>query len=159
MLSMPTDDRQGMPDGATEGSSAAASTVWLRTWSALPRTAEVAKDPCAQGDRPCVQGFGCRTLETRTVEGVIMMFWYDHNMGWWGYAGMGIGMILFWALLIVGIVALIRYLSDSSRDASAAPPPTASSPEQLLADRFARGEIDEAEFQQRRAVLRDHIRH
>jgi hypothetical protein len=26
-----------------------------------------------------------------------MMFWYDHNMGWWGWAGMGIGMVLFWA--------------------------------------------------------------
>ena len=26
------------------------------------------------------------------------MFWFDHNMGWWGYAGMGAGMVLFWAL-------------------------------------------------------------
>ena len=32
-----------------------------------------------------------------------MMFWYDHDMGWWGYAGMGVGMVLFWGLIIVGI--------------------------------------------------------
>lgn len=33
------------------------------------------------------------------------MFWFDHNMGWWGYAGMGAGMVLFWALVVAGIVA------------------------------------------------------
>ena len=35
------------------------------------------------------------------------MFWFDHNMGWWGYAGMGAGMVLFWALVVAGIVALV----------------------------------------------------
>ncbi len=23
-----------------------------------------------------------------------MMFWYGPDMGWWGYAGMGVGMVL-----------------------------------------------------------------
>lgn len=36
-----------------------------------------------------------------------MMVWNDHNMGWWGWAGMGIGMVLFWALVIAGIIALV----------------------------------------------------
>ena len=39
------------------------------------------------------------------------MFWYDHNMGWWGYAGMGIGMVLFWALIVAGIVAVVVFVS------------------------------------------------
>ncbi len=85
MLSMPTDDRQGMPDGGHRGGplpqhllSGCGHGPHCRARPKWPKT------PCAQGDRPCVQGFGCRTLETRTVEGVIMMFWYDHNMGWWG---------------------------------------------------------------------------
>ncbi len=82
-----------------------------------------------------------------------MMFWSDHDMNGWGYAGMAIGMVLFWALVIVAIVALIRFSTGQSR-ALPTPPPYAESPEQILATRFARGEIDEAEYQQRLAVLR-----
>lgn len=48
-----------------------------------------------------------------------MMFWYDHTMGWCGYAGMGIAMVLLWALIIVGIVALFRISSGGARDTPA----------------------------------------
>jgi putative membrane protein len=85
------------------------------------------------------------------------MFWYGNNMNGWGYAGMGIGMVLFWALIIVGIVALVRFSSGSQQDGrprfTDGPPP-----EQVLAGRFARGEIDETQYRERVAVLRDHIR-
>lgn len=86
-----------------------------------------------------------------------MMFWYDHNMGWWGWAGMGIGMVLFWALLIAGIVALVAYISGdrNERQIPGGTIPTAS-PEQVLAARFARGEINETEYRDRLAVLREH---
>jgi putative membrane protein len=84
-----------------------------------------------------------------------MMFWYDHGMSGWGYAGMAIGMVLFWILVIVGIVALVRFTTGPTQArAIPAPPPYGESPEQILAARFARGEIDEAEYQQRLAVLR-----
>jgi putative membrane protein len=86
--------------------------------------------------------------------GVIMMFWYDHYMGWWGYAGMGISMILFWALVVAGIVALVVFVSGD-RQSQQQPP----SPEQILAARFARGEISETEYRDRLAVLRDPARH
>ena len=86
------------------------------------------------------------------------MFWYDHNMGWWGYAGMGIGMVLFWALLIVGIFALIRFLS-ADRQTWQPPPPGVPSAEQILAARFAHGEISETEYRDRLAVLHDPARH
>ena len=83
-----------------------------------------------------------------------MMYWYDHNMGWWGWAGMGIGMVLFWALLIAGIVALVVYTKG---DRQVPPDKTpAASPEQVLAARFARGEINETEYRDRLAVLREH---
>jgi putative membrane protein len=72
-----------------------------------------------------------------------MMFWYDHDMGWWGYAGMGVGMVLFWALIIVGIVALIRLSTASGQDTRARRDGVPT-PEQLLSARFASGEIDEA---------------
>jgi putative membrane protein len=88
-----------------------------------------------------------------------MMFWYDHNMGGWGYAGMGIGMVLFWALLIAGIVALVVYTTGNRSDRRIPPESTStSSPEEVLAARFARGEIDETEYRDRLAVLRDHTR-
>jgi len=83
-----------------------------------------------------------------------MMFWYDHDMGWWGYARMGIGMILFWGLLIAGIIALVMFISGD-RQTRQSPP----SPEKLLAARFARGEISETEYRDRLSVLRDPTRH
>ena len=83
-----------------------------------------------------------------------MMYWYDHNMGWWGWAGMGIGMVLFWALLIAGIVALVVYTKGDRQVRQDTTPP--ASPEQVLAARFARGEINETEYRDRLAVLREH---
>ena len=86
-----------------------------------------------------------------------MMFWYDHDMGGCGYAGMGIGMVLFWALIVVGIVVLVRFSSGGSQFGHE-PRDDAPSPEQLLSARFARGDIDEAEYRERLAVLREGIR-
>jgi len=83
------------------------------------------------------------------------MFWYNHDMGWWGYAGMGVGMVLIWALIIVGIVALIRFNLGDQQNGRALSPRTPS-PEQILATRFASGEISDTEYRERLAVLRDH---
>lgn len=85
------------------------------------------------------------------------MNWYGHDMGWWGYVGMGIGMVLFWALIVVGIIALIRFVTDSPQSEQALPS-VAASPEEVLAARFARGEIKETEYRDRLAVLREHAR-
>lgn len=76
-------------------------------------------------------------------------------MGWLGSVGMGIGMVLVWALIIVGIVALVRSGTGDQRRLAAAPAQTPSA-EQTLADRLARGEITDAEFRERLAVLREH---
>lgn len=85
-----------------------------------------------------------------------MMFGYDH-MGWWGWAGMGVGMVLFWVLLIAGIVALIVYATGNRQERQIRADTTSTAtPEQVLATRFARGEINEAEYRDRLAVLRDH---
>lgn len=85
------------------------------------------------------------------------MFWTDHDMGGWGYAGMMTAMVLFWVLVIVGIIALIRYTAGNPRTTSVPQMPNYSdyeSPEQMLAARFARGEIDETEYRHRLDVLR-----
>lgn len=76
-----------------------------------------------------------------------MMYWGDEMSGW-GWAWMGAGSIVFWALLIVGIVALVRYTRATGAGGGSGQfsRPT---PEQLLAERYARGEIDETEYRQR----------
>ena len=86
------------------------------------------------------------------------MYWYGGHMSGWGY-GFGIfSMILFWGLLIVGVMVLLRYLS---RGASPEPPAQhhpaqPPSAEQILAERFARGEIDADEYRSRLDILHDH---
>jgi putative membrane protein len=89
---------------------------------------------------------------------VTMMYWYGSGMSGWGYALMTVSMILFWGAVIFGIVMLVRYFGRSGqppvepRSPQSAEPP--QSPERLLAERFARGEIGEDEYWQRLAVLR-----
>jgi putative membrane protein len=59
--------------------------------------------------------------------------------------------------VIFGIVLLVRYVGRSGQPPASLPPRSAEpapSPERLLAERFARGEIGEEEYQQRLAVLR-----
>lgn len=76
------------------------------------------------------------------------MYPYGEHVSGWEYA-LGItGMVLFWTLLILAIAAAVRYLGRSRQQS---PPPTA---EQVLAGRFARGEIDADEYRQRLDTLR-----
>jgi len=81
-----------------------------------------------------------------------MMYWYGNGMNGWGYALMTVSMVLFWGLVIFGVVVLVRYLARASQrpqDTAALRP----APEQLLAERLARGEIDEPEYHSRLAAL------
>jgi putative membrane protein len=83
-----------------------------------------------------------------------MMYW-GTGMGGWGTAMMAVSGLLFWGLIIAGIVAAVRYTGrGADRGAEPAASPTrAPTPQQVLADRFARGEIDEQEYRQRAQVL------
>ena len=84
-----------------------------------------------------------------------MMYYGDHMSGW-GWALAGVGMVVFWGLVITGIVLLVRYLGQAGQRTDQ--PPPMRTPEQVLAVRFAHGEIDETEYQNRLAVLREHVR-
>lgn len=79
-----------------------------------------------------------------------MMFFYDHDLSAWGWAGMTIGMLAFWGLVIAAIVWLVRVPGRADDPWG---PPLRPAPEQLLAERFARGEIDEAEYHDRLSAL------
>lgn len=76
--------------------------------------------------------------------------WGDH--GWiWGW-GMGIGMIsmvLFWALVILGIVVLVKWIAGGSSMSN----PSAKNALDILKERYARGEIDKQEFEEKKRDL------
>lgn len=79
-----------------------------------------------------------------------MMYWYGSGMNGWGYALMTISMVLFWGLVITTAVVLGRRLLREDRPIGGGP----ITPEDVLAMRLARGEIDEDDYERRMTVLR-----
>lgn len=85
---------------------------------------------------------------------------YDWGYGGMPHGGMGYGMgwifiLLFWGLLIAGIVALVKWLFSSSGSTDVGlPPGSRRTALDILEERYARGEIDKDEFEERKRVLR-----
>jgi putative membrane protein len=82
-----------------------------------------------------------------------MMWGYDFS---WGWLLMSFGMVLWIALLVVLVWAIIRWLNMKT---TGAPPRDSAtsvggpSALEILRQRYARGEIDTATFEQMRAQL------
>ncbi len=70
------------------------------------------------------------------------------GLGWWGPGFGGIFMILWWGLVIVGIVVLVRWLISFSRGGGAEKDVL-----DILKERYARGEIDQVEYEKMRHDL------
>jgi putative membrane protein len=60
--------------------------------------------------------------------------------------------IVFWGLIITALVLGIRWLIRADRR-SQLPPPATMDPLEVLRHRYAKGEIDEEEFDRRRKTL------
>jgi putative membrane protein len=69
-------------------------------------------------------------------------------MGGWGPLFMTLNTLLVVAVLAGAAYAVYRIVQRPD-----GPPPTTSRAEQILAERYARGEIDREEFEQRRSAL------
>ena len=86
-----------------------------------------------------------------------MMMWYDGNgWGWGSWILMTVGTVAFWAFVITAVVLAIRYLTGSRGSAASAASSGQNRADDVLAERFARGEIDENEYRQRLSALREH---
>lgn len=77
-------------------------------------------------------------------------YWHD---GWsWGHMFFGsLMMLLFWGGLILLIVLAVRYFGHASGGGER--PAVGKAPLEILEERFARGEIDKEEFDQRKRAL------
>jgi putative membrane protein len=89
-----------------------------------------------------------------TKEGTVMM--YDNwGWGWGGWVLMTLVMIVFWAAVITAVVLAVRSVAGSRRPGASRGPSGPARAEDLLAERFARGEIDDDEYRQRLTLLRE----
>ncbi len=75
----------------------------------------------------------------------------------WGHEGMtcglgGWGMMIFWIVLVIGIIFLIRWLAGQGRGGRESLPREESALD-VLKKRYAKGEIDKEEFEQKKRDL------
>ncbi len=85
----------------------------------------------------------------------MMMMMDDGRWGWGSWILTTGTTIVFWALVVTAVVLLARYLlSLSQRPAGTTRAGGAGNAEQVLAERYARGEIDDDEYQRRLGLLR-----
>lgn len=75
---------------------------------------------------------------------------YD-GYGWGGMGFGGVGMLLFWGLIIVVVVFLARSFIGKSSGAQGSG--SAKTALDMLRERYAKGEIDKEEFEQKRRDL------
>jgi putative membrane protein len=68
-----------------------------------------------------------------------------YGMGWFG----GIFMVIFWIAVVIGIVFLIRWLVQSTRGGAG----SAESALEILKRRYAAGEINKKEYEQKKKDL------
>ena len=68
-----------------------------------------------------------------------------NDFGGWGFGFGPVYMLLFWGVIIIGIVALVRWQAAGS-PSSQAREKTAGD---IVRERYARGEIDRQEYEQK----------
>ncbi len=72
------------------------------------------------------------------------------GFGWWGHGVGWVFMIFSWLIVIVGVVAMIRWVLEGRWGKTEPRERTAL---EFLKERYAQGEIDREEFEQKRGDL------
>jgi len=79
-----------------------------------------------------------------------MMGWGVSGTGWFGV----IFMVVWWIVVIISVVALVRWLFASNKQSHAGSPPSESALD-IAKKRYARGEIDKEQFRALKRELQD----
>jgi len=76
--------------------------------------------------------------------------------GWWFSPMLGpLWLLIFIILAVVLVVLVIRWLNSSALSDQELHPSGGQTPLEILKERYARGEIDKEEFEERRRLLKD----
>jgi putative membrane protein len=78
--------------------------------------------------------------------------WHDSGWGWGHMVFGGLMMIVFWGGLILVIALIVKWLIGPGRPESHLPP-SHHTALQILHERFARGEIDKDEYEERKRLI------
>lgn len=73
--------------------------------------------------------------------------------GWMGWFAGPVMMVATVAIVVTVVVLVIRLLGGPGHGSMHPPTPQAKTPLDILKERYARGEIDEEEYEERRRVL------
>jgi len=76
--------------------------------------------------------------------------WQDQGIGGGNWLAMILMMIIFWGLIVAAVVFVVRHFSHPHHAGS----PVSDSAIETLKMRFAKGEMDEDEFQRRLKLLK-----
>jgi len=77
-----------------------------------------------------------------------MMYWEGGHWAFWQAGLMWLGMLLFWALVIWAVYAIVRSLTQASQSSQR------ERPSDILERRLANGEIDVDEYRRRMEAMR-----
>jgi putative membrane protein len=101
---------------------------------------------------PALLGLGGWALPAAAQEGPAPWRYGPMWDGHWGWMLIGpLMMILLVAAVVVLAVLAVRWIAGSGQP----PPPASRTAMDILKERFARGEIDRAEFEERRRLLQE----
>jgi len=80
-----------------------------------------------------------------------MMYGFYNTMHWGGFGWLF--MLLFWIALLFGGIELLRSVLKSERNNHSDGTPRDKTPMEILKERYAKGEIDKKEFEEKKKDL------